>query len=100
MVKATTKRELVEKAVSKIVNIEDVRWLTASLKLVDWSKIEMTFYPRKSKNYPTKKEKIIKECMSMIRNRRYDENEPSVFRHNYDMDNIQSFTFKKIEYVK
>ena len=98
--KATTKKELVEKAVNKIINIEEVKWLTASLKLVDWTKIEMTFYPRKSKNYPTKKEKIIKECMSFIRNRRYDENEPSIFRHNFDLENIQSLSFKNIEYLK
>ena len=81
------------------MNIEDVKGLTASLKLVDWSRIEMTFYPRKSKNYLTKKDKIIKESMSLIRSRRYDENEPSIFRHNFDINNIQSLTFKNIKYV-
>lgn len=99
MSELSTKKELVEKAVKKVVNIEKVKELTASLKLVDWTKIEMTFSPRLSKNYPTKKEKIIKECMSLIRTRRYDENEPSVFRHNFSIKNIQSLTFKNIKYI-
>ena len=58
----------------------------------------MEFSPRISKNYPTKKEKIIKECMSMIRSRNYDENEPSIFRTNFDLKNIKSFKISKVKY--
>ncbi len=98
MVKATTKRELVENAVNKVNDIENVARLAAIVETIDWKKIEMEFSPRISKNYPTKKEKIIKECMSMIRNRPYDENEPSIFQTNFDLKNIKSFKLTKIRY--
>ena len=83
-----TKLQLVESYVSKIKNIEDVKEITVTVEFDDGSIIKSRFLPTTNKKYPTKREKIIKECMSLMRNRRVDSNEPEIFTNKINVGNI------------
>jgi hypothetical protein len=52
-----------------------------------------TDYIRTTSKFPTKKEKIIDECMHLLRKRRPYNEEPAS-NYNLDLDNIEDITFK------
>jgi len=65
--KFTSKKELVKHYVKLIKDTESVKKITIIIELNNWEHINSTFCPQIKLSCPTKKDRIIKECWSMIR---------------------------------
>lgn len=92
--KFTSKKELVEHYVNSIKNIESVKRITISTIITNWDVLSSTFNPKISKNCPTKKERIIKNTLSLIRNNTTWYDDPISPDYKIDVKNIKEITFK------